>query len=220
MANQKIIIRGKVVNGNTIKAFASSKAKALEALGDWANAAAANAVINGDPAWLNGLMKACLTASGNPSADSKRVVSYIKAHTKGLQYTTADGWSISKKEERRQLTEVLADKQTFKLTLAQFEAIEKESAEPKAPKPLTAKQLGSRISGLMEALQNGLKADPVEAVVLSDAALELFKALDSAITKAGGLAATLDVDKAAQLASVKPTAASKAAPKAKAKAGK
>ena len=218
MKHTPITIRGKKVTDSTLKGYASSVGKALDALGDWANAAAAMAVINGDVAWLTGLMSACLTKSGNPSADSARVVKYIKAHTKGLTHTNADGWTISKKAERRQLTEVLADGQTFKLTLAQFEAIEKAEKPKEGPKPMTAKQLAGRISSLMDALQSGVKVDTVEAVVLSDAALELYKALDKAITKAGGIATAVDTDKAAQLAAIKPTAASKAAPKAKAKA--
>lgn len=215
MANQKIIIRGKVVNGNTIKSFATSKAKAIEALSDWANAAAAHAVINGDAAWLNGLMKACLTASGKPSADSRRVVAYIKAHTKGLQHTSTDGWTISKKEERRQLAEVLADGQTFKLTLAQFEALEKAEKPEQPAKPITAKQLAARMSSMLEALQNGLKlADNAEAVALSDQLSELYKVASAELSKA--TPESVDVDKAAQLATIKPTSKERAAPKAKA----
>ena len=215
MANQKIIIRGKVVTSATMKGYATTKAKALDALGDWANAAAAHAILNGQADWLNNMMKACQTASGKPSADSRRVVAYIKAHTKGLQYSITDGWTISKKEERRQLSEVLADGQTFKLTLAQFEALEKAEKPEQPAKPLTGKQLAARISTMMEALQNGLNVDQPEALELAKQAADLFKALDGAITKAAASAEAVDTDKAAQLAAIKPTSKEKAAPKAK-----
>lgn len=215
MANQKIIIRGKVVTSATMKGFATTKAKALDALGDWANAAAAHAILNGQADWLNNMMKACQTASGKPSADSRRVVAYIKAHTKGLQYSITDGWTLSKKAERRQLAEVLADGQTFKLTLAQFEAVEKEEKPEQPPKPLTGKQLADRMAKLAEALQNGVKlADNAEAVALSDQLAELYKVASAALTKAAP--DSVDGDKAAQLAAIKPTSKEKAAPKAKA----
>jgi len=220
MANQKIIIRGKVVTSATMKGYATTKAKALDALGDWANAAAAHAILNGQADWLNNMMKACQTASGKPSADSRRVVAYIKAHTKGLQYSITDGWTISKKEERRQLSEVLADGQTFKLTLAQFEALEKAEKPEQPAKPLTGKQLAARISTMMEALQNGLNVDQPEALELAKQAADLFKALDGAITKAAASAEAVDTDKAAQLATLKPTSKERSAPKAKAKGGK
>lgn len=215
MANKKIIIRGKVVTSATMKGYATTKAKALDALGDWANAAAAHAILNGQADWLNNMMKACQTASGKPSADSRRVVAYIKAHTKGLQYSITDGWTISKKEERRQLSEVLADGQTFKLTLAQFEALEKAEKPEQPAKPLTGKQLAARISTMMDALQNGLTVEQPEALELAKQAADLFKALDGAITKAAASAAPVDTDKAAQLAAIKPTSKEKAAPKAK-----
>jgi len=215
MKNVQIIIRGKKVTSATMKGFATTKAKALDALGDWANAAAAHAILNNQADWLNNMMKACQTASGKPSADSRRVVSYIKAHTKGLQYSITDGWTISKKEERRQLAEVLADGQTFKLTLAQFEAVEKEEKPEKPSKPLTGKQLAARMATMLEALQSGLTADQPEALELAKQAADLFKALDGAITKAAASCAAVDTDKAAQLAAIKPTSKEKAAPKAK-----
>ena len=224
MANVQIIIRGKKVTSATMKGFATTKAKALDALGDWANAAAAHAILNNQADWLNNMMKACQTASGKPSADSRRVVAYIKAHTKGLQYSITDGWTISKKEERRQLSEVLADGQTFKLTLAQFEAVEKEEKPPAPKKAITGNQLLLRMAAIMDSLDAGVKLASGEGTTLGTAeeiremAKDFYLLVESAITKAAASAEAVDTDKAAQLAAIKPTSKEKAAPKAKAKA--
>ena len=153
-----IIIAGTTYNTNTINGLAKRISSASSDLQRFANAAAAQAVINRNLNWLQSLASACKLKTGKLSKSGKLAVSYIKHHCAGVGYDEKAGRFTLAKPEKTGFRDgaVLADGQTFALSLADFEALEKPEAEPKAPQPLQAAALLKTLQGQLDKADQGI----------------------------------------------------------------
>lgn len=208
-----IIISGKTFNSNTISGFAKRAATHTDELQAVANAAAAQAIINGNINWLDTLFACYKLKTGKMSKQGKLVLDYIKYHTVGLVFNEKDYKFKLQREDKRRFADgvIGSDGQTFSMTLAEFETFKKPKNTDAPAKTASGGAVLKRLESISEALANGLTvADPAQADALVAAAKALFMAIDKAAADAAKAAAP-DLDKVDQLNGLKASSKEKAA---------
>lgn len=147
--------------------------------------------------------------SGALSALGKNVRTYVLFHVKGLTITDKLiqlGKAPAMRAE--QVTE-----SGFALSFADFINKEKAPVAEKPPVAITAKALAGRLDKIIEALSAGLVCPDKETALALVAQIEKIQSMTIKGAAATIAPVELDHDRNDMLASVKPTAASKAAPK-------
>lgn len=209
--SKSIVIRGVNYNSNTINGLARRIKNADADLERFANAAAVQAIANRNLNWLTALVEATTLKSGKLSVSGKLAKSYILHHTKGLQWSEKGQKFGLLKEEKTGFKDeaLLDDGQTFALTLAEFQALEKEK-QPTADSAIQCKSIITSATNLLGKMEHGiLFADKDQGLKAIDLLDDLKKQVLQALATMPDI--DLDMDKLEQVSTVKPSSSAKAA---------
>lgn len=209
--SKSIVIRGVTYNTNTINGLARRISNADNDLERFANAATAQAILNRNLNWLTALVEATTLKSGKLSVKGKLAKAYILHHTKGLKWSEkAHKFGLAKPEKCGfKDGALLDDGMTFALTLAEFEALEKEK-NPSADAAIQCKSIITSATNLLGKMEHGiLFADKDQGIKALDMLDDIKKQILTELAKVEAI--EVDMEKLGQVSTVKPSASSKAA---------
>lgn len=209
---KNIIIRNKKYTTATIKGFVSRVGKLDIETQDMANAAAVQAVVKNNLNWINELFTAYEKKNGELNVTGVMLKNYVIHHTTGLVYDTKGKQFKLQAIDKRGFKDgaVNNDGVTFSLSLVDFQNIEKEAAKPSTA-PLKGSAVITRIESFIEALTRGIDlSEQAQAEKIEDLLRTLYAKASEETTIAQSKV-MVDLEKAEQVATVKPSSKSRAA---------
>lgn len=211
---KNITIRGKKFTTNTFNGYVARVGKFDLETQDLANAAAVQAVVKNNLNWIEIFFSAYRKLNGDLKVTGVVLKDYILHHTTGLIYDTAAKKFKLQAVDKRGFKEgaVNNDGVTFSMSLADFQNREKKAATPSTA-PLKGSAVITRIESFIEALERGVDlSDQAQAERIEDLLRKLYASASEKVEEAQ-VQVMADAEKVEEAATVKPSSASRAAPK-------
>ena len=216
-----VTIRGTMVNGAKVGTFKKSVGSVDETLTLWANAAAAQYVIQGNRNWLDGLFASDLLrlTSGKLSAKGREVAGYIRAFSPvniaekdehGIQTIAVKMnaknkgvfYSLEKDENGARVKVDATATPEWPLTLREFVNLDKADSAPKSTVKKAA-TIEKALTGMLEALTTANVSGTYEEIdALAKLADKLAQAAHSAAYAAKPANADVEPVRAGEAAAV------------------